>query len=72
MQIYVFCCAHAEQVVEHLGNAGWLSHLHCHVQVTPLKQYTFALAPVRSQYIEDTCMLRADSWRTCIASVSVI
>ena len=23
-QVYVFCCAHAEQVKEHLKAAGWL------------------------------------------------
>lgn len=23
-QVYVFCCAHAEQVKEHLKTAGWL------------------------------------------------
>jgi len=22
-QVYVFCCAHAEQVKDHLQNAGW-------------------------------------------------
>jgi hypothetical protein len=33
LQIYVFCCAHAEQVVQHLEQAGWLSNPNCHVQV---------------------------------------
>lgn len=43
-QVYVFCCAHAEQVKEHLLSAGW-THEGASMDVQVSCQYISALLP---------------------------
>ena len=54
VQIVVFCCAHAEQVQQHLKRAGWLNQRSVSVQARRMWQVSVCASAVSTRGAEYT------------------